>query len=158
MGRRSDFVKVLDFGLVKVRSPEGGGRRAGGSKVVILGTPKYIAPEMAVGAEVDARADIYSLGCVGYWLLTGRPVFDGESTAEIVAKHIDEAVVAPAERVDQPIQPQLERVILRCLEKDPEARPQSADELAGELRSTGLAEAWTQERARTWWEENAPEH
>lgn len=154
MGRQADFVKVLDFGLVKVRSRDGDGRSAGESESVIVGTPLYIAPEMIVGTEVDARADIYSLGCVGYWLLTARPVFEGNTTAEIVAKHVKEAAVAPTQRVEWEIPAMLEQVILACLEKDPAARPQSADELAGELRATGLADAWSQDRARAWWEEN----
>lgn len=154
MGRQSDFIKVLDFGLVKVRSRDGGGRHTGESESVIVGTPLYIAPEMVAGTEVDARADIYSLGCVGYWLLTGRPVFEGKTTAEIVAKHVQDAAVAPTQRVEWEIPAALERVILACLEKDPDARPQSADELARELRATGLADAWSQDRARAWWEEN----
>jgi len=154
MGRQADFVKVLDFGLVKVRLRDGDGRSAGESESVIVGTPLYIAPEMIVGTEVDARADIYSLGCVGYWLLTGRPVFEGNTTAEIVAKHVKEAAVAPTRRVEWEIPAMLEQVILACLEKDPAARPQSADQLARQLRATGLADAWSQDRARAWWEEN----
>jgi len=154
LGRRFDFVKVLDFGLVKVRSQRAAVQRPGGSRVTIIGTPAYLAPEMASGAEVDARADIYSLGCVGYWLLTGRRVFEGGSTAEIVAKHIQEAALAPGYRTGLEIPADLERIVMACLEKDPARRPQSADELASELRATGLAAAWTQDTARAWWDEN----
>ena len=75
MGTRFDFVKVLDFGLARARSRRGGAKPGGESSIVVIGTPSYLAPEMATGGDVDARADIYSLGCVGYWLLTGRPVF-----------------------------------------------------------------------------------
>jgi len=137
-----------------VRSQRAAVQRPGGSRVTIIGTPAYLAPEMASGAEVDARADIYSLGCVGYWLLTGRRVFEGGSTAEIVAKHIQEAALAPGYRTGLEIPADLERIVMACLEKDPARRPQSADELASELRATGLAAAWTQDTARAWWDEN----
>jgi serine/threonine-protein kinase len=154
LGRRYDFVKVLDFGLVKVRAHEAAERRPGSSRVLIVGTPAYVAPEMAAGEEVDARSDIYSLGCVGYWLLTGQPVFAGATSSEIVAKHVGEAPTPPTQRVDREIPAALERIVMACLEKDPEGRPQSADELAEVLRSTGLTAAWTQERARAWWVEH----
>ncbi len=155
MGRRFDFVKVLDFGLVKQRTRRGGARGFGEGKGVVVGTPAYIAPEMVGTEDIDARADIYSLGCVGYWLLTGRPVFEGKTTAEIVAKHVQEAVVAPGQRAETEIPEELERIILCCLEKDPSARPQSAEELARRLRASGLVDEWTQDRARAWWEKAA---
>ena len=155
MGRRFDFVKVLDFGLVKRRTSRGETRGLGEGKGVIVGTPSYIAPEMVLAEDIDARADIYSLGCVGYWLLTGQPVFEGKTTAEIVAKHVQEAVVAPAQRAETEIPEELEGIILRCLEKEPAARPQSAEELSQLLRASGLVDEWTQDRARAWWEEAA---
>ncbi len=155
MGRRFDFVKVLDFGLVKRRTRRGETRGLGEGKGVIVGTPSYIAPEMVLAEDIDARADIYSLGCVGYWLLTGQPVFEGKTTAEIVAKHVQEAVVAPAQRAETEIPEELEGIILRCLEKEPAARPQSAEELSQLLRASGLVDEWTQDRARVWWEEAA---
>ena len=158
MGRRYDFVKVLDFGLVKSRRPGGWGRGSGGGKGVVVGTPSYMAPEMVSGdLEVDARADIYALGCVGYWLLTGRPVFEGKTTAEIVAQHVDSEVVAPARRTRQDVPAALEEIILACLEKDPGARPQRAEDLARRLTSTGLVGRWTQADAHSWWEANVPE-
>ena len=98
MGRQHDFVKVLDFGLVKILAGDAGVSKPGKSRLEIIGTPSYISPEMAAGEEVDARADIYSLGCVAYWLLTGQPVFDGANTAEIVAKHRGTEAVSPGER------------------------------------------------------------
>ena len=155
MGRRFDFIKVLDFGLVKRRTRRGESRGIGDGKGVVVGTPSYIAPEMVGTEDIDARADIYSLGCVGYWLLTGRPVFEGKTTAEIVAKHVQAAVVAPGQRAETEIPEELERIILACLEKDPAARPQSAEELSRLLRASGLVDEWTQDRARAWWEEAA---
>ena len=152
MGRRFDFIKVLDFGLVKRRTRGGEGRGMGEGKGVVVGTPSYIAPEMVAGDDIDARADIYSLGCVGYFLLTGRPVFEGKTTAEIVAKHVHESVVSPTNRTETEIPVELERIILRCLEKDPASRPQSAEELSRLLRATGLMDQWSQDRARAWWE------
>jgi serine/threonine-protein kinase len=153
MGKRVDFVKVLDFGLATARSRR---RRstAGTPSVLIVGTPSYVAPEIATGGAVDARADIYSLGCVGYWMLTGRPVFDAKTSAELVARHVEQAAEPVSRRADQPVPAGLERVIHACLEKDPAKRPQDAEELAGSLRQTGLAAQWTQERARAWWAEN----
>lgn len=157
MGRRYDFVKVLDFGLVKSRRAGWRGRAVGEGKGVVVGTPSYMAPEMVSGGSVDARADIYALGCVGYWLLTGRHVFEGSTTAEIVAQHVEAEVVAPARRVDREVPAELERIILACLEKDPSARPQSAEDLARRLTGTGLVDRWTQADAQAWWEENLPE-
>jgi len=200
MGRRHDFVKVLDFGLVKPasaaaaggsavdrgfdgkavrqsageveRRPDGGAeprsddgaeRRAGGWRHGdermagshdrrIIGTPAYMAPEVATGSgSIDGRADIYSLGGVGYWLLTGEQVFEGASPGEVLQRHQSAPVTPPSQRGGGAIPAGLEALILRCLEKDPAARPQSADELAAALLATGLAAGWTQEKARAWW-------
>ncbi len=155
MGRRFDFVKVLDFGLARAQSRPGGTPRTGGkSAIVVVGTPSYVAPEMVAGSDVDGRADIYSLGCVGYWLLTGHPVFEAETSAELVAMHLESAVEPLSTRATQEIPPELERIVLACLEKDPAKRPQRAGELARQLRATGLVHLWTQERARRWWSEH----
>jgi hypothetical protein len=151
MGRSFDFVKVLDFGLAIVRARESAARQRDGGRVRIVGTPAYVAPEMARGDEVDARADLYSLGCVAYWLLAGKPVFEGADTSELVTKHIEEAPTAPTLRGGREVPASLERIVMACLDKDPAQRPQSADELAHALQDTGLATAWTQERARSWW-------
>ena len=162
MGRRHDFVKVLDFGLVKPASAAAAGgsaaRRHGNERMAgshdrrIIGTPAYMAPETATGsASIDGRADIYSLGCAGYWLLTGEQVFDGASPGEVLQRHQSAPVTPPSQRGGAAIPAGLEALILRCLEKDPAARPQSADELAAALLVTGLAAGWTQEEARAWW-------
>jgi serine/threonine-protein kinase len=153
-GQDPDFVKVLDFGLVKVPTDGGGedvnlttGGFAGG-------TPNYIAPEQALGSEVDGRTDVYALGCVAYWLLTGRPVFESGSAAGLIADHIHAAPTPPSERVLGKIPTELERVVLSCLQKKPEDRPQRAEELSHMLGPCETEAVWTREDARDWWERN----
>jgi serine/threonine-protein kinase len=153
-GRDPDFVKVLDFGLVKV--PTEGGREdvnltTGG---FAGGTPNYIAPEQAVGGDVDGRTDIYSLGCVAYWLLTGRPVFESNSAAKLLADHVHAAPQPPSERVERRIPDDLERLVLRCLEKKPDKRPQSAEELSEMLGACETDAVWTPGKATAWWDEH----
>jgi serine/threonine-protein kinase len=157
LGLDVDVVKVLDFGLVKRRGTqprtealtvEGG----------LVGTPAYMPPEVALGVEpVDGRADIYALGCVAYWLLTGHPVFEGDNPMQIVIDHVRTTPAPPSRRTSQPIPDALEHIVLRCLEKDPARRPASAVALSGELQALGLESRWTEERARAWWAEHPPE-
>jgi serine/threonine-protein kinase len=151
-----DFVKVLDFGLVKnaqVSSEDGRPLTVAG---MIAGTPGYMAPEMGLGnPDVDWRADIYALGCVGYWLLTGKQVFDaGPSPMQILMDHIQKAPPAPSDRTARKIPQALDLVLLQCLRKDPNDRPQTMAELADSLRKIPLENPWTDERARHWWLEN----
>ena len=151
-----DFVKVLDFGLVKnVQMPVEGGRPLTVAGVV-AGTPGYMAPEMGLGnPDVDWRADIYALGCVGYWLLTGKPVFDaGSSPMQTLMDHIQKQPPAVSQRTQEQIPPELDFVLLQCLSKDPNERPQTMQDLAGSLKRVPLAEPWTEERARRWWLDN----
>jgi len=120
----------------------------------IIGTPLYLAPEAVLAPdEVDARADIYALGAVAYALLTATPVFQGTSAMEVCAQHLHSAPEPPSVRLGQPLPSALERLLLRCLAKKPEDRPQSAAALSVELRALGLA-PWTQEQARAWWRDN----
>ena len=155
VGRREDFVKVLDFGLVKeVSSVNIGDSLSTIPGQMALGTPGYMAPEMALGEHVDGRADIYALGCVAYYLLTGSLVFDAETAFQMIAKHLQAAPVPPSQRTDKPVSPELERVILKCLAKDPMGRPQSAALLAQALEFIPT-EAWSEDQARRWWENNA---
>ena len=152
-----DFVKLLDFGLVKnAQMPVEGGRPLTVAGVV-AGTPGYMAPEMGLGnPDVDWRADIYALGCVGYWLLTGKPVFDAEgSPMKIIMDHIQKQPPAVSERTAEPIPPELDFVLLQCLSKDPNERPQTMQDLAESLKRVPLAQPWTEDRARGWWLENA---
>ncbi len=151
-----DFVKLLDFGLVKnaqVPAEQGRPLTVAG---VIAGTPGYMAPEMGLGnPDVDWRADIYALGCVGYWLLTGKPVFDvGSSPIQALMDHIQKQPPAPSDRTAARIPAALDFILLQCLSKDPHERPQTMQDLAESLARVSLDEPWTQERARRWWLDN----
>ena len=153
-GIEYDFVKILDFGLVKatggIDAVEGTLTAVG----TIAGTPGYMSPEMALGREVDWHADIYSLGCVGYWLLSGRQVFDSGSAVEILMDHARTPPPRLSERATRPLPPGLEEVLLFCLQKNPDERPDSVEELATALAAIPLAEEWTPARARSWWLEH----
>ena len=152
VGRKHDFVKVLDFGLVKpVANTSDEDTLATIPGQLALGTPAYMSPEMALGEPVDGRADIYALGCVAYFLLTGQLVFEAEKSVQMIAKHLQQDPVPPSQRVDRPIPPALERLILRCLAKNPEGRPQSAAQLAQALEFVPV-DAWGEEHAMRWWE------
>jgi hypothetical protein len=154
-GRMPDQVKVLDFGLVKEHAREAVlGLSTDGA---LLGTPSYLAPEaISNPSRVDARLDLYALGAVAYWLLTGQSVFPGESVLEVCAHHLHSVPVPPSERSRQPIPPALDQLILRCLAKEPDQRPASAMELARLLREVTVAAAWSREQAADWWRERAP--
>jgi serine/threonine-protein kinase len=155
LGLRQDFVKVLDFGLVKsvggLLGPDSMATAAG----LTPGTPAYMAPEIALGGEVDARADLYALGCVAYYLLTGRLVFEANSSFQVIAKHIQEAPIPPSQRTELQVDPALDRLVLSCLAKAPDDRPQSAAELDRELADI-QTEPWSQEEAQRWWRQHQP--
>jgi serine/threonine protein kinase len=156
-GGVADSVKVLDFGLVKRVSDHADApvaREVPGEDGVV-GTPNFIAPEAIKDCnQSDARSDLYSLGALGYFLLTGREVFDGDSIAELCRQHLNETPVPPGARTGKTFSPQLEGLLMRCLEKDPAARPQSARELAQEVAASRLAESWTPERRAAWWSDH----
>jgi serine/threonine protein kinase len=145
-----DFVKVLDFGLVKPISDgtlEYSLATQGG---LVIGTPGYMAPEIALSAKVDGRADLYSLGCVAYYLLTGRQVFEGDTVMQVFAQHLQAAPTSPSQRGPCTVPPDLEQLVLSCLAKKPEDRPQSAAELDRQLAAADV-EPWTDVHARQWW-------
>ena len=156
-GRDHDFVKVLDFGLVKGAD----GSMLDDSKLTAAniagGTPAYMPPEQVLGnRQADARSDVYALGCVAYWLLTGQLVFVGSTPMETMVHHTRTPPVPPSERTEVEVPPRLEQIILSCLEKEPADRPQSVDELAQALASVPLDAPWTKERAREWWAVHRP--
>jgi len=150
VGREHDFVKVLDFGLVKSFNGASEQESLASAVGVTPGTPAYMAPEMASGTAVDGRADLYSLGCVAYYMLTGKLVFEAETAIQTILQHVQQPPVPPSQRTDVPIPPALEALVLACLAKRPGDRPASAAELRGALDSIGL-EPWTEEEAARWW-------
>ncbi len=155
-----DFVKVLDFGLVKALGEEHGAERDVllTGPTATAGTPAYMAPEVARGeATIDHRVDIYALGCVGYWLLTGRLVFEERSSLRLMMQHAHTPPVPPSQRTELEIPPALDELIMACLAKDPAARPASAAELGRRLAEAAPATAWNEERAQRWWELHHPE-
>jgi len=151
VGLRHDFVKVLDFGLVKeVSNADVATSMATVAGQMALGTPAYMAPEMALGEPVDGRADIYALGCVAYYLLTGKLVFEAEKVFQMIANHLQSAPIPPSQRTDRPLPPLLEHLILKCLAKDPSNRPQSAAALRQSLEWIPT-DAWGEDQAKQWW-------
>lgn len=175
-GTSADFVKVLDFGLVKpmtgastagdsvssISAPVlsgGSGESSLGAPVdatlagTLRGTPETMAPETILGQPVDHRADIYALGCIGYYLLTGKKVFSGNLMA-VLWGHRAHLPVSPSDRVSREIPRDLEDVVLACLEKDPERRPQSARALAEALNGCEHAHSWTDSDAEAWWRDH----
>jgi serine/threonine-protein kinase len=149
-----DTAKVVDFGLVKNMTSLGREGPTLSSANTIVGTPLYLAPEGLVSPDrIDARADIYALGAVGYFLLTGSAVFRGQSLLEVAAQHLHQAPVPPSERVDQPIPKALEALLLRCLAKNPLDRPQTAAELIAELKACEAGE-WSARDSGEWWQAN----
>jgi len=120
----------------------------------LAGTPAYFAPELALDEKnVDGRADIYALGCVGYWLLTGKLVFDGDTAMKLILAHAHTRPVAPSLRTENPIPEALDLLILDCLEKDRERRPKTAAIFAERLAAIPLAAQWTAARREAFWKE-----
>ena len=144
-----DVVKVLDFGLVKAVNDE---QQAGLTAANMLaGTPLYVSPEAVTSPTlVDARSDLYAVGAVGYFLLTGRPPFTGDGLVDLLQKHVTEPPVPPSKLVPG-LSDELEAALLACLEKSPAKRPQTARDLAGMLRRCPEAGAWTVEDGELWW-------
>jgi serine/threonine-protein kinase len=150
-GEEFDFVKVLDFGIVRAArdAAETGGLETREDR--IEGTPAFMAPEQAMGGPVDRRADIYATGCLAYWLLTGELVFTAENPIALIMRHANAPPEPPSDRGAAAIPRALDDLVLACLAKDPAHRPQSARELALRLAEVHGAVEWTQERAREWW-------
>jgi serine/threonine protein kinase len=147
-GGLCDLVKVLDFGLVKT---VGTGTQA----TQIVGTPHFMSPEaIETPGGVDVRTDVYSVGAVGYWLLTGKTLFDSHQVTELMAKQVSELPLAPSERRGAAISADLEAVILQCLAKRPEDRPPTVELLDQALSRCAAAGTWTRAEGEQWWNAN----
>ena len=155
IGDEFDFVKVLDFGVAHVAreqtiapteqsEPEAGGDGA------VVGTPAYLSPEMVTGDPVDARSDLYSLGAVLYFMVTGSPLFPDKSFRDTLLAHAMHDPLPPSARTDD-VAPDLERIILKCLAKQPAYRYQTARELEAELAACADASKWNNDSARSYW-------
>jgi tRNA A-37 threonylcarbamoyl transferase component Bud32 len=150
-GEDDDFVKVLDFGIVKSVTGVAVTTLHVTLDRLVQGTPGYLAPEQALGRSIDARADIYGVGCVAYWLLTGATVFTADTPIALIMQHIQTAPAPPSRRSEMPIPAALDALVLSCLAKNPADRPQSAKELSRRLADLRTDTPWTEERARAWW-------
>jgi Protein kinase domain/Sigma-54 interaction domain len=156
LGQEYDFLKVLDFGMVSghARVPTGHVTMAG----TVLGTPAFLAPELALNAgPFDGRADIYSLGCVAYWILTGRQPFEADDPMTLLMHHANTEPSPPSEMTEESIPPVVDAIILKCLAKDPKDRPATAEALWEMLEGLRLSGEWNQAQARRWWEQHAPD-
>ncbi len=151
-----DVIKVLDFGLVK---------SMGHGKVIpeevsikgqVFGTAGFMAPEAAMGRndKVDSRSDIYSVGCVLYRILTGRQVFMGKTPMEVILNHVSEKPVPPSQYLLNPMNGDLEQLVLDCLAKDPRERPEDGAQLLARAEAVTLDAKWDENDARLWWREN----
>ncbi len=154
-GSAYDVVKVLDFGLVNtVNNGAATGDRASRA---VAGTPAYIAPEAIAHPErLDAASDLYAVGALGYFLLTGAPVFTGAGAFELFGQHLHTAPVPPSERAGREVPAPLERLILACLAKSPAQRPATAHALRAALLADGpLVATWSEADAAGWWRAHA---
>ncbi len=152
-GGMDDFPKVVDFGLVKDLEHGGG---AGLTQAdVVAGTPLFLSPEAVTAPEtVSDRSDLYSLGAVGYFALTGTHVFSGGTLVEVCSHHLHTPPDPPSSRLGQPVDPELESLILDCLAKDPARRPAGAHQVRRRLERCAAFGEWTKEEAQVWWKEN----
>ncbi len=148
-GGLHDVIKVLDFGLVKDVT---GGDMSVTQVDVLTGTPHYMSPEaIQEPSSVDARSDIYAVGAVGYFLLTGTPPFEAGSALSVLNAHVTEVPESPTARLGQPVDGDLEALILRCLGKAPEVRHATACALRADLLACAAATSWTETKASDWW-------
>ena len=151
-GNQPDVVKVLDFGLVKDLSGQ-----HGTMENVVAGTPAYLSPEAITAPDsVGPASDLYAVGSLGYFLLTGADVFERQNLAGILAAHLLDRPTPPHELLGVPIPEVLEELVLSCLEKDPADRPASAHTLRRALDAIELEQPWSEEDARAWWPNHAP--
>lgn len=167
-GSTLDVVKLLDFGLVKRWQTEPGNnlhalqlsatlpQHTGIGQVV--GTPAFLAPEAALGEQtVDHRADLYALGCVGYWMLTGELVFKETSAVAMAVAHVMQPPEPLSKRAGQRVEPGLEAIVMSCLAKNRDQRPSSAEALRSALSALKI-EPWSREQTGAWWQQHLADH
>jgi serine/threonine-protein kinase len=146
-----DQIKVLDFGLVKEQSTDTGLSFSG----MLVGTPSYLPPEaIRDPGKVDPRSDLYAVGAVGYYLLSGTPVFEGRTVVEVCAKHLESKPDPISKRTSALIPEALEHLVQRCLAKEPSERYASAAELVQTLEALPFDASWSTADAEQWWKEH----
>jgi len=156
-GREPDFIKVLDFGLVKSQHNAVGGELTLTMDHSLHGTPAFMAPEQVLGDRpLDGRSDIYAVGCLAYWLVTGHLVFSGRTPMEIMVQHTQTKPVPPSLRTELAISRAFDDLIMACLEKNPDHRPPTAEILAARLATVETTNKWTQQNAQKWWDVHHP--
>lgn len=151
-----DVLKVLDFGIVRMQEPTKDIAKT--RQGLVQGTPATMSPEQATDQKLDGRSDLYSLGCVAYWLLTGQSVFTSDNPMELLTEHVQRMPVPPSERIGQPLPSALEKIVMSCLAKDPGQRPHNARVLAHQLLAADLngSEPWDDAAMHLWWEQHLP--
>jgi serine/threonine protein kinase len=157
LGLEWDFLKVLDFGVVKLEAGPDGAGPALTKPDIPLGTPAYMAPEGVEGGNVlTARSDVYSLGCTAFFLLTGELLFHRGSLFQMASAHVHDPPRAPSEVHGEPIPPGLDALVLRCVAKRPQDRPADAAALLAELDPLARAHPWSAAAATEWWRSMQP--
>jgi len=153
-GLLHDFVKVLDFGLVRIMGDDSGLSTTN----MLLGTPLYMSPEhIRTPDGIDARSDLYALGAVGFFLLTGSPPFEGDSVLEVCRKHLYEAPIPPSRKTKQPVPEELDRLIVSCLDKEKNGRPTDASAFLRALDRCAGDAPWSDAQAAVWWKNRGTE-
>ena len=159
MGLEFDFIKVLDFGLVKTRRQDEAidvTETPITAQQQLIGTPAYMAPEMILGRpDVDRRADVYAIGCVAFYLLTGTHVFDGNQM-QVLADHVHAVPESPSGRLGAALPAEVDALVLDCLRKNPADRPQDARQLLNRINAHNLAAKWSNAAAESWWHDQLP--
>ncbi len=156
LGPEYDYLKVLDFGIV--RDERGSDATLLTAQNLVQGTPAFMAPEVVIGeGRIDGRADLYSLACCACFALTGRLLFQASTAAQMLLHHVQTRPAPPSQMTELPVPPDLDALLMMCLEKDPGLRPASAMELDVHLARIKVEQPWTQEQAREWWDTHAPE-
>jgi serine/threonine-protein kinase len=153
LGLDYDFVKVLDFGLVK-HEDRGAEATQLTSERMAMGTPAYMAPEAILGEPVDRRVDVYALGCLLHYLLTGKRLFDADTSMRLLLHHVQTIPQPPSARSEQYIPREIDDLVMHCLQKDPNRRPHNAEDVLH--RASAIRGDWDHRSARQWWETHLP--